>query len=343
MGVWRLVEDGVTKMSWTSDINIRELEKRSKVPGQIILVKKTLLIGKCYTPYFLQVSLTPLTVSLRHKLHVSVKSIEHQLEEDKQESNGNSCTKKNIHGLFSEHKPLCAIWMEVNEKRVPLVELSGECKLWRATKTISEQLGPDQTYALYLHLWFKINEPLAQTEIDFIQQLCDLYVKQTDCDIHFDLTNGQSSQSIGAHKCILKARSPVFTAMFQHEMQEAKTGKVFIKDIEPEIFKDLVYFIYSGNLGTSLTEEKAKLLFLAADKYDFKDLKNICLRFLLNYIERDNVLHLYEWADNYSVDNLKDAALKFVADNYDQVCSTDEWKDFAREYPTLNVLVTRER
>ena len=42
MGVWRLVEDGVTKMSWTSDINIRELEKRSKVPGQIILVKKTL-------------------------------------------------------------------------------------------------------------------------------------------------------------------------------------------------------------------------------------------------------------------------------------------------------------
>ena len=105
----------------------------------------------------------------------------------------------------------------------------------------------------------------------------------------------------------------------------------------------MVYFIYSGNLGTSLTEEKAKLLFLAADKYDFKDLKNICLRFLLNYIERDNVLHLYEWADNYSVDNLKNAALKFVADNYDQVCSTDEWKDFAREYPTLNVLVTRER
>ena len=35
-------EDGVTKMSWLAHINIRELEKRSKVPGQIILVKKTL-------------------------------------------------------------------------------------------------------------------------------------------------------------------------------------------------------------------------------------------------------------------------------------------------------------
>ncbi|XP_078234084.1 speckle-type POZ protein-like [Pogona vitticeps] len=53
-------------------------------------------------------------------------------------------------------------------------------------------------------------------------------------------------QEFRAHKAILAARSPVFSAMFEHEMEESKKNQVNIKDIKPEVFKEMVHFIYSG-------------------------------------------------------------------------------------------------
>ena len=72
-------------------------------------------------------------------------------------------------------------------------------------------------------------------------------------------------QRFPVHKAILAARSPVFAAMFGHnEMDENKNGVVQIKDLEPEVLKEMLKFIYTGK--TSLLDTMADELLSAADK-----------------------------------------------------------------------------
>ena len=67
-----------------------------------------------------------------------------------------------------------------------------------------------------------------------------------------------------AHKAILAARSPVFSAMFEHEMEEKKQNKVEITDMDHEVLREMLRFIYTGK-ATNLEKMDADLL-AAADK-----------------------------------------------------------------------------
>ncbi|KAJ1189023.1 hypothetical protein NDU88_005776 [Pleurodeles waltl] len=62
-----------------------------------------------------------------------------------------------------------------------------------------------------------------------------------------------------------RARSPVFNAMFEHEMEESRKNRVHIKDIDPDVFKELMGFIYTGKSPPNL-KEIADSLLAAADK-----------------------------------------------------------------------------
>jgi len=66
------------------------------------------------------------------------------------------------------------------------------------------------------------------------------------------------------HKAILAARSPVFAAMFEHEMEEKKQNRVDITDMDPEVLREMLRFIYTGK-APFLDKLDAELL-AAADK-----------------------------------------------------------------------------
>lgn len=80
-------------------------------------------------------------------------------------------------------------------------------------------------------------------------------------DVLLILADGKSFK---AHKSILAARSPVFGAMFEHEMEERKNGKVQILDVESDVFKEMLQFIYTGR--TEKLKEMAPELLATADK-----------------------------------------------------------------------------
>jgi speckle-type POZ protein len=86
------------------------------------------------------------------------------------------------------------------------------------------------------------------------------------------LNNGPFSDTVlvvdgrefNAHKAILAARSPVFNAMFEHEMKESRKGRVEISDIDPDVFNEMLKFVYTGN--TPQIQGMAEDLLAAADK-----------------------------------------------------------------------------
>lgn len=81
------------------------------------------------------------------------------------------------------------------------------------------------------------------------------------------------------------ARSPVFAAMFEHEMEERKQNRVTINDVDHEVLKEMLRFIYTGK--SPHLEKMADDLLAAADKVNISFLKGLTsCKILKNLIER---------------------------------------------------------
>jgi hypothetical protein len=197
--------------------------------------------------------------------------------------------------------------------------------------------NPNESKPLTCLLWLEF-ETIAGGEKNALKQLTELYVQQNQCDVQFNL---QDDQHIGGHSHILVARSPVFAAMFQHEMKETKTGQVSIQDIQPDIFKQLLHYICSGRLSLLLTETTAQRLFEAADKYDIGDLKKECVDFLLLCIRVDNVINLMAWANIHSVEELKEETLEFTSYRGKEISLLKNWRSLMKNYPEVFCEATR--
>lgn len=76
---------------------------------------------------------------------------------------------------------------------------------------------------------------------DLQQDLCDLLGSEKGADVVFDV----GGQTFVAHRCVLAARSPVFSAELFGTMKESNTtGVVRIDDMEAQVFKALLNFVY---------------------------------------------------------------------------------------------------
>jgi len=118
-------------------------------------------------------------------------------------------------------------------------------------------------------------------------------------------------QEIRAHKSILISRSPVFTAMFDHQMKENQTRVVEIVDINPDTFRSVLYFMYTDKVQLK-TEEETKKMLIAADKYMLHLLKHKCEEFLISRVCSSNFMELLALAHVHSALDLKKAALEFI-------------------------------
>jgi speckle-type POZ protein len=70
------------------------------------------------------------------------------------------------------------------------------------------------------------------------------------------------------------------------------TNQIKIEDIQPEVFQELLRFIYTGQVSTATMETMAAGLFIAADKYSPNELKNECENYLIHDMSPDNCIEL---------------------------------------------------
>ncbi|KAG5854793.1 hypothetical protein ANANG_G00041510 [Anguilla anguilla] len=149
----------------------------------------------------------------------------------------------------------------------------------------------------------------------------------TDCSL---CVAGQEFQ---AHKAILAARSPVFSAMFEHEMEESKKNRVEINDVEPEVFKEMMCFIYTGKAPN--LDKMADDLLAAADKYALERLKVMCEDALCTSLSVENAAEILILADLHSADQLKTQAVDFINYHAAEVMETSGWKSMVASHPHL--------
>lgn len=98
--------------------------------------------------------------------------------------------------------------------------------------------------------------------------------------------------------------------MFEHEMEERKQNRVDITDVDHEVLREMLRFIYTGK-ATNL-EKMADDLLAAADKYALERLKVMCEEALCTSLAIENAADILILADLHSADQLKAQAIDFI-------------------------------
>nr|GEU46582.1 BTB/POZ domain-containing protein [Tanacetum cinerariifolium] len=130
--------------------------------------------------------------------------------------------------------------------------------------------------------------------------------------IHTDITILASDGSIGAHRAVLAAHSPVFAGMFIHDFKEKDLSSINIPDMSIAVCQAFLDYLYSNNIQYQEFLTHRLDLLKAADKYDVTDLKDECQESLIEDIDSKNVLERLQTAFMYSLPRLKVSCIEYL-------------------------------
>ncbi|CAN6275754.1 unnamed protein product [Urochloa humidicola] len=177
--------------------------------------------------------------------------------------------------------------------------------------------------------------PLSDLHLHF----ADLLQTGKGADVAFQV----GGETLAAHRCVLAARSPVFSAELFGTMKESCSsagGIVRVDDMEAEVFKALLCFLYTDSLPKVRKEDEHVMyqhLLVAADRYGIERLKLICEDKLCKYIDVEKVATVLTLAEQHNCHWLRKACLDFLSTpaNLKAVMASDGFEHLSSSCPSL--------
>lgn len=105
------------------------------------------------------------------------------------------------------------------------------------------------------------------------------------------------------------ARSKVFGAMFESQMEEVATSKIVITEIDSSTFRAILLYIYTGNVAMSGNTSYSELIY-GAEKYDLFGLKQHCFDELCKNVTDETIGTLAVAAEMYNADEQTKKSIK---------------------------------
>ncbi|CAL4933561.1 unnamed protein product [Urochloa decumbens] len=167
----------------------------------------------------------------------------------------------------------------------------------------------------------------------------NLLLTEKGADVVFDVGGAM----FAAHRCVLATRSPVFSAELFGTMKESDTaGVIHIDEMEAQVFKALLYFVYTDlflepRKGEEEEDVMSQHLLVAADRYNLERLKLMCEDRLCKYINVGTVATILTLAEQHHCPGLKKACFDFLSSavNLMAVAASDGFKHLSRSCPSI--------
>ena len=214
--------------------------------------------------------------------------------------------------------------------------LSGERYEWRKIFETSEDLesflnikrGYGYPCTITICIIYRLPSDTPDTSNHLSDLSTDLYEKLFLDEATSDVTLKVGEDVIPAHKLILSARVPYYEKLFSAGMKEAETNQIEVKDVDSKTMKQVIEFIYCGNLPHELQfdslpqsqeqgrekHEAASSILQVAELYGIPALKEACSISLASALSKDNLVDTLLIADIYQLPNLKSACLQHLRD-----------------------------
>jgi len=101
-----------------------------------------------------------------------------------------------------------------------------------------------------------------------LKLLAPLNKTNLEGDSSADLTITCGSARFRVHRYILGYRSPVFRAMLDSPMREAREGEITIHHMNPTTLSSMIHYMYTGELVSDWQDLDILDMVMAADMYD---------------------------------------------------------------------------
>ncbi|XP_073841517.1 speckle-type POZ protein-like [Musca autumnalis] len=161
---------------------------------------------------------------------------------------------------------------------------------------------PSKKVEVIIHIKAQ-HEKLEMEKVDVVTHINADYAKMIAKEEYSDITLiARNGYEFKAHKVILSGRSKVFDAMLRGDFEEAKTNRITIDDMDAEVMKEFLAFIYTGN---KIPKEMSFDLFSAGNKYALRDLETMCEHILTETMDVTTVADVILLADLFANDRLK--------------------------------------
>ncbi|XP_030555022.1 protein roadkill-like [Drosophila novamexicana] len=167
-------------------------------------------------------------------------------------------------------------------------------------------------------------------ECQLAEDMGNLFDSKKFSDVAIVASNGRE---IMAHKSILSARSDVFSAMFKHKTVENEENRVVIGDLNHDIVKEMLKYMYTGK--SAHLDVFAKDLLVAADKYALEKLKAMCESSLYSKLCVNNAAQTLVLADMHSATQLKTQTIEFIKAHASNVKASAGWKRIVHTHANL--------
>ncbi|KAL9891070.1 kelch-like protein 26 isoform 1-T3 [Glossina fuscipes fuscipes] len=138
----------------------------------------------------------------------------------------------------------------------------------------------------------------------------------------FDFSLDVDGELIYVHKLALAIASDYFAAMFEADMKEGKEGTVKLQDVDVVAVKALVDYVYSGII--TLTEANVEAVLSASDLFQIVWVKEECIKFLKNNLNRNNCFRVRKIAGMHSCGHLQDVSHKYILDHFDDLIAEED-------------------
>ncbi|XP_044402130.1 BTB/POZ and MATH domain-containing protein 3-like [Triticum aestivum] len=158
---------------------------------------------------------------------------------------------------------------------------------------------------------------------DLHHHLGDLLMNKDAADLTFQV-GGQTFSALTAE--LLGAMKESFAA-----------SPIEICDMEADVFKSLLHFIYTDSIPSVLDVVMAGHLLVAADRYNIVRLKLICEEKLCNHIDSSMVATSLVLSEQHGFHRLKEACLQFLASpsNLEAMVASDGYEHLKSSCPSV--------
>ncbi|KAK4011442.1 hypothetical protein OUZ56_020559 [Daphnia magna] len=154
-------------------------------------------------------------------------------------------------------------------------EQDGNCTIYCTIKTWSFKVTKSGLASS------KITSNVCHDEL-LLTHIEELFESKVLSDVNLNV----GGRIFHAHKNILSARSKVFAAMFEQKTAEKFSNNLDIKDVDPDVFQEVLRYMYTGRMSSGTMDNMAVGVLAVSDKYLLDRLKTECETHLTKTAER---------------------------------------------------------
>ena len=173
-----------------------------------------------------------------------------------------------------------------------------------------------------------LNEFEKIPEDSLREDLLQLVANSQCSDVLFSV----GGEKIPAHACLI-SRCPAFSVMFNAAFREGRDRTVELKDVSSHTFLAFLAYTYGTFVSIASLNDALGLLSLA-DRFLLDSLKDLCGKYIMEsstpmgLLNHNNIWTVLEIADQCRLDDLRKAAVDYIARNFHAVCKSQHLKRF---------------